>query len=185
MTRKQKLIVVGLAVANALLILTVAAFFLRRPTGRGAEPGPVDPTRRSPTATAPTPTPLAEAEADDCTWLATRMLAAQHLAGVVRRPAEDTLRFELQIHPPADQAPAQSAQKVWEVFDAALLIEEQGTCSAVEFIEVSIRSRATDPPFRIDAHARLTDLVAFDAQAITEDELIDRVTYTIVEPADR
>lgn len=178
MNRKQKLILAALAIANAMFILTAVLFIVRRPTDRGGT--------ASPTATPqPTPTTQTRPATDDCTWFATRILAEHNLAGVVQQPTEDTLRFELQVEPSADQTSETNAQKIWAAFDVALLIEAQDVCPAIDRVEVRILVQDPERPLHIEAHTHMADLVALNSQEITEDEFIDRVTYTVVESANK
>jgi len=183
MSPRQRRIVAALALANALIILVLVAL-----VGRWPVPLPrlsPSPVRLPQTTTAPRPTPALRtrihlppaATPDVCAWQATQMLAQGKLGGAVTLAPNEVLRFKI-THPlTSGQALDEAAQSVWAAFDVALFLQEMGGCASrrVEVVVVVPRDRGEA---QIHASADMADLLAFSAGELSEEEFIDRVTYT-------
>lgn len=165
MTLKQKRVVGILATVNSIVILILAALITR----------PDAPPRAS--APAPPPTRAKPLPPGDCQWVATQLLAQAGLGGTVTLTTDGSL--DLKITPPL--APSQTAddaaQAVWEAFDIALALPEQ-ECPPFTQVHVTILVRGDQSNTQINASVSASDLTAFDTNELSQDEFIERVTYT-------
>jgi hypothetical protein len=92
--------------------------------------------------------------------------------------ASDTLRFDIVHSPAPGRAADEAAQSIWLAFDVALaLVEEE--CDLFTQIEVIVLAQGNQTITRISARVSAADLVAFNADKLTEDEFIQRVTYQV------
>jgi hypothetical protein len=161
MNPKQKRIVGILVIANVVVILILVALTTR----------PTLPSR----AHTPTPAhlPRPTIPPDDCQWQATRLLAQAGLGGTVMLTTNGALAFEI-ISPLApDQTADDAAQETWTAFDIALALHEQG-CLTFTQVEVTILAHHS----QINASVSTSDLIAFDADELSQTQFIERVTYT-------
>lgn len=192
MTTKQKLIVATLATASGIVILVMVVLITRslnaatpspHPptlTGEPSEPNRVTPTPSSSaklTSEPPRPqtlTPVAPL-LETCQWNAAQLLAYTGLRGAVTLTPDGLLRFDITYLLALDQTADEAAQLVWTAFDVALaLIESE--CSPFTQVQVTVHS--DQPDLRISASVSAADLAAFGAGELSENEFIERVTYT-------
>ena len=198
MTPRQKDIISALALANAIVIVAWIVLVTRP-----SYPGPVS------SSSVPTPPPVYRKCQWQATQLLAQaglggtvtptsdgllyFEISSPIAPADRDPADSA------SHPP--QAVDEAAQLVWTVFDVALALQERANqnpedvCPALTQIEVTIlaarpgaHAAAADAAgqsiqrdVRIRASVSAADLAALGAGALSEDEFIDRVTYTISE----
>lgn len=167
MTPKQKRIVATLAVADLVIILGMAALMMHLARVTALPP----PTPGFTTAIAPN-TPSRSAS-EMCQWQAVQQMVQAGLSGSATLSA-DTLRFEVITALAPDQTPDDAAQLVWTAFDIALALEE-----ACAFTQVEVIIRIQDSDTTLHAGVTVADLVAYSTGALTEDDFIARVTYTI------
>jgi hypothetical protein len=201
MTSKQKRIIVVLALVNGVIILALVMLVTRPSSIRyNLSPGP-SPRDTLPLSTAASGTLPQGA----CQWDATQLLAQAGLGGTVTLTSDGAsdhgiLRFEIAYRLMQDQAAVEAeqideaAQLVWAAFDVALAMNEKA-CDSFTQVEVSIIGQSgqtslssvepnneTEVPtsWQISASVSTADLVAFGANELSEDEFIQRVTYTVV-----
>jgi hypothetical protein len=205
MTGRQKRIVAALAAVNALVI-PILVVLVARFSGPSLSPLPTPAAERINTSPAQaldeaaTPT-LEPADREACQWWATQMLAQAGLGGGVALIPDGLLRFEI-VYPLAPgQTVEDAAQSAWTAFDIALVLLEQGqgrpgrdaACDVFTRVEITILpfrpspgtdlselDRTTDyVEAQINANVDADDLVAFHAGELSEDEFIERVTYSV------
>jgi len=177
MTPRQKRFIATLAIADIVVILALVVL-VARPSS----------TSRSSLPHSRTPTPPQQT----CQWQAVQLLTQAGLGGTVTLTPGGPLRFEI-IHPIAPgQTVDEAAQSVWTAFDVALALQEQENECAVftqiKVIILAVRPGAHDEAhssqadalnsWQISANVSTADLVAFSAGELSEDEFIERVTYT-------
>jgi len=180
MTPRQKRIVAVLAIANIVVML---ALRVAQTYHFGSSP-----------AALPKPTPALSQQT--CQWQATQRLAQGGLSGTValtpQRIGKETdnhrraLRFAIMYSLAPGQTVDEAAQSVWTAFDIALaLLEEE--CAIFSRVEVVIIAHdgmaeagrlESLPHTTINASVSTADLVAFNSGTLSEDEFIERVTYT-------
>lgn len=175
MTSRQKLIVAILAIANVIIILILATLALR-PSSTDTAPLPT-PTIGTGAAM---PSPMLPQE--DCRWDAAQMLAQAGLGGTAALNPDGSLCLEITHSLPPGEITGEAAQLVWVAFDVALALQEQDCeFDRVEVTVLAARLNALggQPGTRISASVGADDLAAFGAGELREDELIERVTYSI------
>lgn len=161
MNPKQKRIVGILVIANVIVILILVVFTTRpTPPSRTHTPSPTHPPR-------PTLPP------NDCQWQATQLLAQAGLGGTAMLTTNGALAFEITYPLAPDQTADDAAQETWTAFDIALALHEQG-CPTFTRVEVTIMAHHS----QINASVSTSDLIAFDADKLSQDNFIERVTYT-------
>jgi len=163
MTLRQKRIVAALALANTLLILALVVLVTH---SFSTHPSPLPPSY----------TPISPAGA--CQWQATQLLAQVGLGGTVTLIPAGSLRFEITYPLAPGQMRDEAAQAVWAAFDVARALQE-GECDSFTQVEVTILAQANQTDTRIHASVSAADLAAFGAGALSEDEFIERVAYTV------
>jgi hypothetical protein len=169
MTPKQKRILFILAGANMVIALALAMLATRH-LGPGDTPRP----------DLYTPAPMQQT----CQWKATRLLARAGLSGTAAFAPAGPLAFEITYALPPQGSSEDAAQAVWTVFDTALTLQEQEPeCATFTQVDVTIWARGSQDDMRIEASVSAADLTTFGAGELTEDQFIDRVTYsTVSEP---
>ena len=161
MNPKQKRIVGILVITNVVVILILVALTTRQtPSSRAHIPIPIRPPR-------PTLPP------DDCQWQATQLLAQAGLGGTVMLTTNEALAFEITYPLTPGQTADDAAQETWTAFDIALALHEQG-CPSFTRVEVTILAHHS----QINVSVSTSDLIAFDADELSQDNFIERVTYT-------
>ena len=179
MTSKQKRIIVALVLANTAVILALAVL-VTHPFG-AVPPLPAHPyTPTLPHSHAPI-LPL-----ETCQWQATQLLAQAGLGGTVALTSDGSLRIETTCSPASGHTVDEAAQLVWTAFDVALALQrdECGSFTQVEVTILAVRLNAHDEAqgiqtdTRVNASVSAADLAAFGAGELSEDEFIERVTYT-------
>jgi hypothetical protein len=155
MTRKQKYIIAILAITNVAVTLALIVLTTR------------------PTATRPH-TPSPPISQDDCQWSATQLLAQVGLGGTVMLTADGALDLNITYPLAPGQVTDDAAQEIWTAFDVALALHEQG-CSSFTQIRITILAHDT----QIDASVSTSDLIAYSADELSQEEFIERVTYTV------
>ena len=121
-------------------------------------------------------------------------MAQAGLGGTVTLTSGNSLRFEItqSLSHPVTQSPNEAAQSVWTAFDVALALQEQedecATFTQVEVTILAVRLNAHDEAhsgqtdafssWQIYASVSAADLEAFSAGELSENEFIERVTYT-------
>jgi hypothetical protein len=206
MTRKQKRIVAALALANVLIILALAVLVTRisgdrephRPrSGEAPFPGPGTLPSAEP-RTGPQGAGQASAGSDSGgttrageAWQATQLLAQAGLGGTVTLNSEGTLYVEIASPYVPGQTADEVAQLAWVVFDVALALSTSSGQAldtgdgrdSFNQVAVSITSPAdrggSPAPWRIHASVSMVDLQAFSTGELSEDEFVERVTYTV------
>lgn len=170
MTTRQKMVVVALAIIN---VAVVAALVVLITGAAGQTPSP------TPYHTASI-TPLPGFLGGTCPWEATQQLALAGLAGTATLTDRRALRFDIVHSLAPGQTIEEASQLVWTVLDIASTLEE-GPCGPLAQVEVSILARGSQASTRIYVMTRMTDLLAYSSGALSENEFIDRVTYTTEE----
>lgn len=161
MNPKQKRIIGILAIANVIVILVLAALAMRpTPASRAHTPTPTRLSR-------PTLPP------GNCQWQATQLLAQAGLGGTVMLTTDGPLAFEITYPLAPDQTTDDAAQETWTAFDIALILYERG-CPTFTQVQVTILAHNT----QINASVSTSDLIAFSADELSQDEFIERVTCT-------
>ncbi len=105
------------------------------------------------------------------------MLAQAGLAGTAALVSDGSLCFEITHSLPPGAEADSAAQSIWAVFDVALALQERD-CAFTQ-IEVTVLARGAQSDVRVEASVGAADLAAFGAGELSEDELIERVTYTV------
>jgi len=89
--------------------------------------------------------------------------------------------LRLGSRPPRSDAPGQTAdeaaQLVWTAFDVALALDED-ECDLFTEVEVTILAQGIQTDTHISASVSAADLAALSAGELSENEFIERVTYT-------
>jgi hypothetical protein len=165
MTPRQKRTIATLAITDIAVVLALVVL-VTRPSG--TSPSPL-PTPHAPTSPQQT-----------CQWQATQLLARAGLGGTLTVTPDGLLRFEI-IQPIAPgQTADEVAQSVWAAFDIALSLQEQkDECAIFTQVEVIILAHSSHTDTQISASVSAADLAAFSAGELSEEEFIERVTYTI------
>jgi hypothetical protein len=169
MTSKQKGIVAILAIANLVVIAGLIALLahLARSTALPL-PTPVPRTGNS------TPGGPASLTGETCQWQAAQRMAQAGLGGAVTLAPGGALRFEIASALAPGQTADDAAQLIWTAFDAALALGDECPFTQVE-VTIHIQDAATT----LHASIGAANLAAYSAGVLSEDEFIDRVTYTI------
>jgi hypothetical protein len=169
MTPRQRLIVGILVVANVAVILAIVMLVTR--------PGvsPVSSFTNTPT---PSPPPWLVLPPTDCQWRATQLLAQAGLGGTVVMTGAGSLEFDIPYALEPDQAVDDAAQAIWTVFDVALALREY-RCIAYSHVRVAILAHGDQNDVQINAVVSTADLVAYSAGALSEDEFVDTVVYSV------
>jgi hypothetical protein len=209
MTQKQKTIIAALVIVNVLVILALVVLVTRSPgtnlsplptptlPARTLSPRPEGPTEtpqeKSPTPSASlpeacqwkaarpqekSPTPSASLP-EACQWKAARLLAQAGLGGAVTLTHDGVLRFEIAHALAPGQTADDAAQLVWIAFDVALALSEDDKCTIFTQVEVAILAQGSQASPQISASVSAADLAAFDTGTLSEDEFVERVTYTV------
>lgn len=200
MKPEQKRIIAVLAAANVIVILGLVLWISHSLSNRSAPlptaASPVDTpietkvnTAPSPTLSTPAPTDFESTDAPpssttfsygDCQWEAVQRLARAGLDGAVTLTSDGTLRFDI-VYPLAPgQATDEAAQSIWLAFDIALaLVEEE--CDFFTQVEVIVLAQGNSTGTRISARVSTTDLIAFGAGELSDDEFTERVIYQVVD----
>lgn len=165
MTPRQRLIVGVLVVANAAVILAIVVLVTRP----GVSPVP---------SFAITPSPAPVLPPTDCRWRATQLLAQAGLGGTVVITSDGSLEFDIPYALEPDQMVDEAAQTIWTAFDVALALQEY-RCVAYSQVRVAILAHGDQVDIQINAAVSTTDLVAYGAGALSEDEFIDTVIYSV------
>jgi hypothetical protein len=186
MTHKQKRIIAILAIANVIVILTMVGL-MAHPTGTSTSSSSPSPTLLplQPTCQA-SPHPAAIEQA-------THLLAQAGLGGTVALDPTGSLNFEIVAPDRVERTASASetgsavddaAQSVWTALDIALalndLVQKPATpCAAFTRIRVTVlvHSRQTDT--QIEATVSISDLMAYDAGELSQNEFIERVAYDV------
>jgi len=162
MTPRQKCIIAALALANVVVILALVVL-TTRPFDTSLSP------LRHPTPTLPQQT---------CQWQAAQRLAQAGLSGTIALPSGGPLHFEITYPLAPGQTADEAAQSVWAAFDIALALQEQEDCATFTRIEVTILTYNGQLNTQISASVSTADLLSFSAGTLSENEFIERVTYT-------
>lgn len=109
-----------------------------------------------------------------CQWQAAQQMVQVGLGGSVTLSAGDTLHFEIAAALAPGQTTDDAAQLVWTAFDVALALPDE--CA---FTQVEVTIRVQDSATMLHASVAAADLAAYGTGALTEDEFIARVTYTV------
>jgi len=160
MTSRQKLIIAILAIIDIIVILALVALTLRP-----SSPG-----------TLPLSTPMLVPSQQVCQWEAAQMLSQIEPGGAVVLTPDGLLNFEIIYSLLPGETADEAAQLVWTAFDVALALRER-ECELTG-VKVTILAQGDRSDTRIRASVSAIDLVAFDAGELSEDEFIERVTYT-------
>jgi hypothetical protein len=164
MTPRQRHIIAILAVADIVAILALMAL-VTHPAGTGPSSLPASHTPTSPQ--------------QSCQWRATQLLARTGLGGTVTLTPDGPLRFEIAYPLAPGQTADEAAQSVWIAFDVALALQEQeGECAIFTQVEVTILAQDNRADTQISASVSVVDLMAFDVGELSEDQFIERVTYS-------
>ena len=169
MTSKQKRIVALLATANLVVILGTLALMVHL-TRITVLPLPTPASRTSNS----TPNGPASPTGETCQWQAAQRMAQAGLGGAVASAPDGVLRFEVATALAPGQTADDAAQLIWKAFDAALALGDECPFTQVE-VTIHIQDAATTLHTSVGA----ADLAAYGAGILSEDELIDRVTYTV------
>lgn len=165
MTRRQRRIIVTLAVADLAFILGLVALMTHLARGTALS---------LPTLALRTMPPTSGSPASAaCQWQAAQQMAQAGLSGSVTL-STDTLHFETTAALAPGQTTDDAAQLIWAAFDVALALPDE--CGFTQ-IEVTIRIR--DTATTLHASVGTGDLRAYGTGNLTEEEFIGRVTYTI------
>jgi hypothetical protein len=173
MTPRQRLIVGVLVVANAAVILAIVALVTRP----GVSPVPSFANTPSP-ASSPSSSPAPVLPPTDCRWRATQLLAQAGLGGTVVITSDGSLEFDIPYTLEPDQMVDEAAQTIWTAFDVALALREY-RCVAYSQVRVTILAHGDQVDIQINAAVSTADLVAYGAGALSEDEFIDTVIYSV------
>lgn len=169
MTPRQRLIVGILVVANVAVILAIVVLVTR--------PG-VSPVPSFTNTPSPSPSPVPMPPPTDCRWRATQLLAQAGLAGTVVITGDGSLEFDIPYALEPDQVVDEAAQTIWTAFDVALALREY-RCVAYSQVRVVILAHDDQADIQINAAVSTADLVAYGAGALSEDEFIDTVIYSV------
>jgi hypothetical protein len=164
MARKQKRILIAVAIVTGILILTLAVLVQCSPN-----------SSESPS---PTPSILLPSHRR-CQQKGAQLLAQAGLAGTVTLDPEGVLRLEILHTLTPNQTVEDAAQLVWTAFDAALALQKQDECVPLTHVAVTVSLQGEQVDARIDASVSAADLAAFGAGDLSEEAFIERVTYTI------
>ncbi|OQY22494.1 MAG: hypothetical protein DRI77_09355 [Chloroflexi bacterium] len=104
------------------------------------------------------------------------MLSQIEPGGAVVLTPDGLLNFEIIYSLLPGETADEAAQLVWTAFDVALALRER-ECELTG-VKVTILAQGDRSDTRIRASVSAIDLVAFDAGELSEDEFIERVTYT-------
>jgi hypothetical protein len=168
MTQRQKRIITLLAVANIVVILALLSL-VTQPSGTGPS---ALPTPHSPSAPRQT-----------CQWHATQLLARAGLGGTVTLTPDGPLRFEIAYPLAPGQTADEAAQAAWAAFEVALTLQEaEDECASFTQVEVMILAQDHRTDAQINVSVSGADLMAFDAGELSEDQFIERVSYSISIP---
>jgi hypothetical protein len=163
MTQRQKRIITLLAVANIVVILALLSLV--------TQPSAL-PTPHSPSAPRQT-----------CQWHATQLLARAGLGGTVTLTPDGPLRFEIAYPLAPGQTADEAAQAAWAAFEVALALGKQHkACANSTRVEVTILAHDTQTETQINASVSQADLLAFDAGELSDNQFIERVSYSISIP---
>lgn len=183
MTQRQKALVAILAIANVLVISALAVLVSNSPRANlSSLPTPSSSvgTRPDPQEVGPTQTRLATPPLlQVCQQEAAHRLARAGLGGVVTLAPEGVLRFEIIYSLAPGQTTNDAAQLIWTVLDIVSAIGEEGQCNSVIRVEAVILARDERGDTRLSASVNAADLAAFAAGKLSEDQFIERVTYTV------
>ncbi len=167
MTARQKRIVGSLALANVVVIVALVVAM----------------TRPVPDVPAPASAPSRTVFEETCRWYAARALAEAGGGGAVFLTSQGTLTFEVSHRLASGDPVDAAAQQVWVAFDAARALRGIDQCEDVSRIAVTIwalpPSASEQSAEHIHAAVGRADLEAFGAGELSEEELIDRVHYTV------
>jgi hypothetical protein len=100
------------------------------------------------------------------------------LGGTVVITGDGSLEFDIPFALEPDQVADEAAQTIWTAFDVALALREY-RCVAYSQVRVVILAHGNQADIQINAAVGTADLVAYGAGALSEDELIDRVIYSV------
>lgn len=167
MTRGQRRIIVILAIADLAVILGLVALMTHLAHSTAT---PLSTTGRTPATALNTPPNPADKA---CRWQAAQQMARAGLSGGVTLRA-DTLHLEITTALAPGQTTDDAAQLIWTAFDVALALGEE--CA---FTQIEVTIRIQDSTMSLHASVAAADLVAYGAGALTEDEFVARVTYTV------
>lgn len=164
MARKQKRILIAVAIVTGILILTLAVL-------AQCSPNPSELPSSTPSILPPSHR--------ECQQKGAQLLAQAGLAGTVTLLPEGVLRLEVPHAPAPDQTVEDAAQLVWIAFDVALALQKQDECVPLTHVAVAVLLQGEQVDARIDASVSAADLAAFGAGELSEEVFIERVTYTI------
>ena len=163
MSPRQKYIVITLAIANVVAILALVALLTRTLT-------PSHPH---------TPTLLPETcqtlPRSAIAWRATQLLAQAGLGGRAALTTGGSLDLKINYPLAPSQTMDDAAQAVWTAFDIALALHEE-ECPAFTQVTVMVHSNQTNT--QINASVNTSDLIAFGANELSQDEFIEHVIFT-------
>ena len=181
MSESQKRLVIILTVSAVVVIVALAWYVTSSlnalPPAPPTTVGQTEGLTRSPQLTAQAPT-IDPSPLDACQWQAAQLMAEAELGGTVALAPGGALRFDIVHTPPPGEPVDVAAQQVWEVFDIALILAE-GECGDFTQVDVSVLAQGSEGDTRIDASASASDLIAYGAGGLSEDELIRRVDYQV------
>jgi hypothetical protein len=164
MTLNQKRIVAILATANLVVIGSLIALMTHL-TRITALPLPISATGSA------TPAGLS---GETCQWQAAQQMAQAGLGGAVTLTSGGALHFELTAAPAPGQSADDVAQLIWRAFDVALALSNE-----CPFTQVEVTIHVEDAATTLHASVSAAALSAYGAGVLSEDKLIDQVTYTI------
>jgi hypothetical protein len=91
---------------------------------------------------------------------------------------DGSLEFDISYALEPDQAVDEAAQAIWTIFDVALALREY-RCVAYSQVRVVILVHGDQDDVQINAAVSTADLTAYGAGALSEDEFIDAVIYSV------
>ena len=192
MKPEQKRVVAVLAAANVIVILVLVLWISHSLSNRSA-PLPtaasqIDTPVETRVNTAPAPTDSQSTDAPlsttssygACQWEAVQRLARAGLDGAVTLTSDGTLRFDIVYPLVPGQTTDEAAQPIWLAFDIALVLVEE-ECDFFTQVEVIVLAQGNSTGTRISARVSTTDLIAFGAGDLSDDEFTERVIYQVVD----
>ena len=160
-TTRQKFIIAALAVADIAVILAIAMLYVHYTVYQ----------------------PLPEFESRNCRWQTAVLMAQARLSGTATMTSDATLRFEIIYPLTQEQQADQAAQAIWDAFDVAWALQSQyrscTTFTRVEVVVTARREHQETGEASFSAAASVTDLVAFYTGSLSEENFIERVSYSV------
>ena len=157
LSSRQRRVLIGLGLANAILLIALGALALA-PT-----PDPISPK------SSPLPDP-----GNACRTIAARALAERGVAGTIAIRAGDSIDFRLSGEDPA---------AAWSALAAAAGLPARG-CGPYDPIRIDVPDPSLAPNLRLVVEARWTDVLAWSQGRLDDAALSERMARsTYVQPA--